>query len=148
MQRRLRLFYLCPVDRQHGDGPKHEKVLSFGIAWPYVKPVYVLTSDPSTVAVPEVLLDKVQKTDREPVALMQDLRQKGMKRVYIDGGATIRSFLNEDLISEMIITTIPILLGTGISLFGPMKGDKDLHFSAVRSRLYPHGLVQTTYHRS
>jgi dihydrofolate reductase len=32
----------------------------------------------------------------------------------VDGGKTIQGFLEADLIDEMIITTIPIVLGSGI----------------------------------
>ena len=49
--------------------------------------------------------------------LLSMLHEKGLIRLYIDGGTTINSFLKEDLIDEMIITTIPILLGGGARLF-------------------------------
>jgi dihydrofolate reductase len=35
----------------------------------------------------------------------------------VDGGKTIQSFLEKDLIDEMIISTISIILGNGIPLF-------------------------------
>lgn len=35
----------------------------------------------------------------------------------LDGGASITSFINLELIDDMIITKIPILLGEGILLF-------------------------------
>ena len=52
--------------------------------------------------------------------------EKGYQRLYIDGGTTIRNFLKADLIDEMIITTIPILLGGGSPLFSELP--KEMKF--------------------
>jgi dihydrofolate reductase len=37
--------------------------------------------------------------------------------MYIDGGKTVQSFLQADLIDELIVTQIPILLGGRVPLF-------------------------------
>lgn len=41
----------------------------------------------------------------------------GYKRLYIDGGNTVQSFLAENLIDELIVTRIPIVLSKGKPLF-------------------------------
>ncbi len=43
----------------------------------------------------------------------------------------------------MTITVIPILLGTGKSLFGPLHGD--VHLDLISSKAYPFGFVQSKY---
>lgn len=59
--------------------------------------------------------------------------EKGYKDLWIDGGATIRGFLREQLITEMILTTIPIALGDGLPLF---KGiGKEVKFEIIASQV-------------
>ena len=53
--------------------------------------------------------------------------------------------MKEDLIDEMIITTIPILLGGGFPLFGEL--DKPLEFDHVESKVYLDQIVQDKYRR-
>jgi len=43
----------------------------------------------------------------------------------------------------MVITTVPVLLGSGKSLFGALPRDIDL--TLVSSRSFPSGLVQSHY---
>ena len=66
-----------------------------------------------------------------------------MKHLYVDGGATIQGFLAAGLIQQLIITRIPILLGAGISLFGPLE--RDIRLRHVETRAFPSGLVQSRY---
>ena len=63
--------------------------------------------------------------------------------MYVDGGATIQSFLSDDLIDEITTTVIPILIGDGISLFGSLE--KDIHLKHDRTQAYDFGFVQSTY---
>ena len=66
-----------------------------------------------------------------------------MKHLYIDGGMTIQSFLNERLIQRLIITRIPVLIGTGIPLFGALH--KDIKLRHIHTRSYSDGLAQSEY---
>jgi dihydrofolate reductase len=118
-----------------------ETVLSFE-AWPYgTKPVVVLSSRPAGLKAPEgAVCDMMTGTPAEIVAR---LSARGMKHLYVDGGVTIQGFLQAGLIQRMIITRIPVLLGTGIPLFGPLSHDVRLEHVATRS--YPSGLVQSEY---
>lgn len=118
-----------------------EKVLTFD-TWPYGdKPVIVLSSRP--LSVPEALKSKVEVRSLEPLQLMESLSSSGVRRVYVDGGITIQRFLRAGLIDEMIITTIPVLIGSGIPLFGALE--EDVSLTHVETKAYPDGLVQSRY---
>lgn len=107
-----------------------ELVLSFDIDWPYTKPVYILSNTMTNV--PSGYEGKIFLVNGPLKNVVKSLNQQGFENLYIDGGITIQSFLKEDLIDEMIITTIPTVLGGGISLFGEL--DKPLHFKCIESK--------------
>ena len=111
--------------------------------WPYSKPVIVLSQTLTNSDIPVHLTDKVTITDQTPAELLQNLDQQGWNRAYVDGGITIQSFLNEGLIEDLIITTIPVLIGDGIPLFGATT--EDIHLELVNLTQYPSGLAQSHY---
>ena len=121
----------------------YETVLGFGGDWPYPKPVFVLSDSLKTV--PDNILDKVQLLNGEPEAILETLHDKGYHQLYIDGGGTIQRFLVADLIDEMIITTLPILLGGGFPLFGHLE--KPLAWEHVSTDVFLGQLVQSHYKR-
>jgi dihydrofolate reductase len=120
-----------------------EKVMSFGIDWPYEKPVFVWSSQLQSV--PTELQESVRIVDGSVAKILSEIKSRGYSQLYIDGGATIRSFLTEDQIDELIISRIPVLLGGGISLFGEMT--EMLTFSLVKSEVFLNQIVQDTYIR-
>ena len=61
----------------------------------------------------------------------------------VDGGITLQAFIHAGLIDEITISIIPVLIGEGIPLFGPLAGDLRLHHVSTRS--FPSGLVQVKY---
>lgn len=117
-----------------------EKVLSFG-GWHYDKKVIVLTN--RNLTLPPELSDKVESASLSPRELVRQLEQRGSRNIYLDGGLTIQRFLREGLVNEMIITTIPVLIGEGLPLFGPL--DKDIKLELLESRSFKDGLVQNRY---
>lgn len=119
-----------------------ELVLSFG-SWPYEKPVFVLSS--SLKSVPENLADKIEIINAKPAEVVNKLNLMGFHSLYIDGGKTIQSFLEEDLIDDLIITRIPIILGDGIPLFSYL--DKSQRYEQIQTEVYNNALVKTYYRR-
>ncbi|AWN74067.1 dihydrofolate reductase family protein [Legionella anisa] len=108
-----------------------EQVLSFD-EWPYGDlPVVVMSS--KSINIPKHLQKCVSSSSEAPSALVERLAKKGMKHLYIDGGITIQKFIEEHLINELTITLIPILLGSGRSLFGPLKHDIGLELLETKN---------------
>lgn len=118
-----------------------DKVLSFP-EWPYEnKPVVVLSR--LGVTLPQTLHDKVDVQSGDPVFIVEQLAARGMKHLYIDGGQTIQAFLAAGLINEIVITTIPVLLGNGIPLFSQLGDERDLRL--IDSAMSDNGFVQSHY---
>jgi len=117
-----------------------QKVLSFGM-WPYAKPVFVASN--SLLEIPSSVEGKASLVKGTPKSMTVELNQKGFEKLYIDGGALIQSYLKEDLIDELIITTVPILLGGGIPLFGFLPAQIQLEL--IESEVLLQQLVRTRY---
>ena len=117
-----------------------EKVLTFG-EWPYDKKVIVLTSRDLTL--PPELAGKVEPLHLSPRELAHEMDIRGAKGIYLDGGITIQKFLREGLVNELTITTIPILIGEGLPLFGAVG--KDIKLELIRSQSFKNGFVQNKY---
>ncbi|HSL31884.1 MAG TPA: dihydrofolate reductase family protein [Anaerolineales bacterium] len=118
----------------------YEKVLSFG-GWPYEKRVVVLTS--RDLSIPSDLTNRVEALSLAPRELTAELEGRGASHIYLDGGQTIQRFLREHRVDEMTITTLPILIGEGLPLFGPLENDIKLELS--KSNSFENGFVQNKY---
>jgi len=119
-----------------------ETVLTFEGDWPYGdKRMIILSSQP--VSIPSELSATVEASSCTPAELIEKLAEEGFQHVYVDGGITIQSFLKAGLIDELIITRIPILIGTGIPLFGEI--DADIKLRHLQTQSFSNGLVQCRY---
>jgi dihydrofolate reductase len=78
-----------------------------------------------------------------PREVVRRLAERGFGHLYVDGGKTIQGFLGEGLIQRLIITKVPVLIGTGIPLFGPLPHDVRLRH--IETRQFENGLVQSEY---
>jgi dihydrofolate reductase len=118
-----------------------ELVRTFG-SWPYGdRRVVVLTTRP--LEVPEWAEGRVEAMSGPVREVVRRLAERGAAHLYVDGGKTVQSFLAEGLIQRMVVSRIPVLLGRGIPLFGPLPGDVRLRHVATRA--YDSGLVQSEY---
>jgi dihydrofolate reductase len=106
--------------------------------WPYGgKRVLVLSRTLTRVEGPETSVHH----DLEDVIATLDA--EGAKAVYVDGGKTIQEFLRRGLIGEITISRAPVLIGSGIPLFGPL--DADVHLAHKQTTELGAGFVQSTY---
>jgi dihydrofolate reductase len=117
-----------------------ETVLTFD-TWPYgAKPVFVLSTRPLAPAPRGAVVERMSGA---PADIVSHLGARGIGHVYVDGGITIQRFLQVGLIQRLIITRVPVLLGDGVPLFGPIQ--RDIVLRHVATRQYASGLVQSEY---
>jgi dihydrofolate reductase len=118
----------------------YETVLGLG-AWPYgVKPTFVLST---RLLAPAPVGAAVERMSGSPVEIVSQLGTRGVQHAYVDGGITIQRFLQAGLIQRITITRVPVLIGTGIPLFGIVAHDIPLKHIATRQ--YASGLVKSEY---
>jgi len=135
------LEFMATVDALVIGRKTFETVLAYP-DWPYgTKPVIVLSSNPASLEAPPGTVCSIMAAT--PAEVVERLAAQGMSHLYIDGGVTIQRFLAAGLIQRLIITRVPVVLGAGIPLFGPVA--YDLHLTHVATRAYPSGLVQSEY---
>ncbi|HCK65998.1 MAG TPA: deaminase [Anaerolineae bacterium] len=118
----------------------YEKVLTFG-GWGYDKKVIVLSS--KKIKIKDKLKDKVEVLNLGPKKLVKEIEKRKAKHIYLDGGVTIQRFLREGLVDEMTITTIPVLIGEGLPLFGELA--KDIKLKLLQSQSFKNSFVQNKY---
>jgi dihydrofolate reductase len=88
-------------------------------------------------------IDQRISVHRTIFELVEALTAFGAARVYVDGGQVIQTFLAEGLIQELTVTTVPLLLGRGLPLFGQLPHDVTLMHR--QTRVLGAGLVQSSY---
>ncbi|HET6990434.1 MAG TPA: dihydrofolate reductase family protein, partial [Bacteroidia bacterium] len=91
----------------------YDKVLSFGIPFPHAdKTTFVITRTPRSQTGNVVFYSGNLKQ------LIEELKKKKGKTIFVDGGAEIvNELMKQNLIDEFIISVIPVFLGDGIPLF-------------------------------
>jgi dihydrofolate reductase len=113
----------------------YEKVLTFD-RWPYPDEQVLLLSTTARVSDPRVT---VVRSLEDAVRL---LGERGAREVYVDGGRTVQAFLKADLIDEITIAVAPILIGTGIPVFGALS--HDIHLCLIGTHASG-GMTHATY---
>jgi dihydrofolate reductase len=119
-----------------------EMVMKIGDLSLYANRLIVVVSS-SPVDLSSAKGGRVEKMSGEPAAIVKQLDGRGFKHAYVDGGVTIQRFLAAGAIDRLVITRVPILIGSGIPLFGVLPRDIKLRHIATRS--YEGGLVQSEY---
>jgi dihydrofolate reductase len=117
----------------------YQQILSFA-KWPYPdKPCYVISRNPVNQTPREVTV-----SSQDPATLIHSFSEAGWKQVWLVGGAdTLKSFLNEEMVHEIIVSYIPLLLGDGIPLFQP--GIPERKLTLLSTETFPNGLLQVHY---
>jgi dihydrofolate reductase len=132
--------FIASVDALVMGRNTYEVVLSFG-GWFYgKKPVFVLSSKPLAPAPPKAI---VERLSGDPADIVSTLEGRGFQHLYVDGGYTVQRFLDAGLIDRLVLSRLPVLIGTGIPLFGPVS--KDIRLNHVKTTPFKGGLVQSEY---
>jgi dihydrofolate reductase len=105
------------------------------------KPAIVLSSRPLDFSSVKGAI--VEQTSGEPTEIVRQLKARGFKHAYVDGGVTIQRFLAAGCIDRLMITRVPVLIGAGIPLFGPVP--RDIWLRHVATHSYTGRLVQSEY---
>lgn len=117
-------------------------VLNAGVDWPYGGVLVVVLTHRSLELPPE-FAGNVETSDLSPRGMVDHLSERGFRHAYIDGGQTVRDFLIAGLVDRLILTTVPDLIGQGVSLFPALEAD--IRLELVSSVSEPNGFVQSTY---
>ena len=111
-------------------------------AWPYGEtPVVVLTH--RDLEIPAGWDRPVERMTGSPPQVAASLAERRIERICVDGGEVIQAFLRAGYVRRIVITRIPVLIGRGIPLFGPLGGDIALRL--VRSESYANSWTQVEY---
>jgi dihydrofolate reductase len=118
----------------------YDTVLAFE-TWPYGdKAVFVLSS---RALAPAPTGAVVERMSGPPEQIVSTLADRGLRHLYVDGGITIQDFLRAGLVQRLVITRVPVLIGSGIPLFGATG--RDIAVRHVATRQFASGLVQSEY---
>lgn len=122
----------------------YEKVLAMGFDYPHTdKQVYVVSRRPR----PEACTDSLQFYCGPLPLLVAQLKSREGAHIYCDGGAEIvTQLLGEQLVDELILSVVPVLLGSGVRLFGECIPATTL--TLIDSKSFSSGLVQLHYQRT
>jgi dihydrofolate reductase len=118
----------------------YEQILGFG-DWPYPgKLSYVLTSRDLSTTRTDVAFVKDVET------VVEETKNRGYERVWLVGGGKVASsFIEKGLVDDFFIFIVPILLGSGISLYQSIP---ELKLKLVNTQSYPYGVVELHYQRT
>jgi dihydrofolate reductase len=132
--------FMASVDALVIGRKTYETVLAFD-TWPYgAKPVFVLSSRPLAPAPRGAIMERLSGA---PADIVSKIAARGIRHIYVDGGITVQRFLQAGLIQRIIVTRVPVLIGAGIPLFGPLE--RDIRLKHVATRQFASGLVQSEY---
>lgn len=104
--------------------------------WPYKKPVVVISTKNTLSPNAIRFTGRLNELDSY-------MTRASYSRVYVDGGITISKMLKSKMISSLIITVIPMILGNGIKLFSSF--DNHLKLRLLESKTFSSGLLQIKY---
>jgi dihydrofolate reductase len=83
-------------------------------------------------------------TSASPAEIVKSLPGHGVRRAWLMGGGLLAaSFLEQGLIDEVGLAIMPVVLGSGIPLFGSMKTYASLHL--IESKTYKGGAIGLRY---
>lgn len=117
----------------------YRQILAFN-EWPYSgKPTWVFSHTPLPADEPDITV-----TDRTPLEIVVELEALGLRRPWLVGGGVLAgAFQAAGLIAEYIVTTVPVVLGSGVALLGG-SGSRG-RLALIDTKRYPGGVLQSRY---
>lgn len=127
----------------------YEQVMTFG-EWPYGSaPSWVFSSQQGLPTRPGVRI-----TGATPLEVAEEIAAAGVSCAWlVGGGALAGSFRDAGLITRYIVSVMPVMLGAGIPLLGPVGSAGGMgigsasatRLALVSSKVFTDGVVQLTY---
>ncbi|MET1052230.1 MAG: dihydrofolate reductase family protein [Mycetocola sp.] len=74
---------------------------------------------------------------------VETLAREKRRHVYVDGGTVVQQFIRAGLLDDLTVSIAPVLIGSGIPLFGGL--DHDVPLTLTSTRDLGSGFVQVTY---
>lgn len=120
-------------------GQTYRDILNMDFVWPYKdKTTYVVTRNSMGTK------ENIHFITKSIIEEISKLRKENGKDIWlVGGGQLITMLLASDLVDEMIITTIPVILGNGIALFPEQP--KESQWELQSNISYKNGVVQAKY---
>lgn len=130
------------VDTVIVGGQTYRDILNMDFIWPYKdKTTYVITHNPADS---KENIHFISDNIIETISRLQ--KDEGKDIWLVGGGILVTMLLNQDMIDEMIITTIPVILGNGVPLFPATP--KESQWNLTGSNTYSNGVIQTIYRQN
>lgn len=117
----------------------YEQMLTFG-DWPYGDvPIFVVTHRELSVS-----KESIRLYTGDLVKLVKEVIPPEYENIWLVGGADLaQEFVRLGLVGEIRLSIIPVLLGSGISLFGNSGIQNPLHLTGTVA--YQNGIVEIWY---
>ncbi len=118
----------------------YKQILDWGIKFPYAdKENFVFTRKKGLKNT-----EHAQFISENHIDFVQELKEKKGNDIWIIGGGQINTMLlNNNLIDEIIIFTMPIILSDGINLFEKLP--KETNLKLIDSKTYSTGAIELRY---
>lgn len=120
-------------------GQTYRDILDMDFVWPYRDKISnVITRNPMGAK------ENIRFITEKVIENISNLRNENGKDIWLVGGGKLTAMLlNQDMVDEMIITTIPVILGNGIPLFPEQP--KESKWELQSSESYKNGVIQIVY---
>lgn len=119
---------------------------SFG-DWPYgERPAWVLSHQqaPSDGTLPP----SVRWGAAQPQQLVSQWVEQGLRQAWLVGGGQLAGqFLRAGLVDHLMLATIPVTLGAGLSLWGVSQAMARQHWALQAHQAYPNGVLTQHFKR-
>ena len=120
----------------------YEDVVGFDVDWPYGEYKTYVVSSKSDVVISTPNTELIHNIESETLVAVSKNTNKDIW--VVGGGELIASFLNKGLIDYMLISIIPVVLGSGRPLF---KDSLETKFQLESTESFENGIVNLVYRK-
>jgi len=119
----------------------YDDLIRFDMGWPYTDyRTYVVTTNALTT----INSPNTQLIHGDINKAVEKIRSDSGKNIWLVGGSELVTyFLNHRLIDKITLSTIPVLLGSGVPLFTKIQGE--FYLQLMESKSYETGVINATY---